>query len=152
MLGCQKMINVDNWVSAEFQRLAQVVYDYDQYLEFQMVPLDQQMHLTDKSQVFRIVDTRNNRVVLYADSLSNPQEILTRLFCMDQDKGNVVARMDAQNAAAEALRNEKIIEEREAFKDLAAFIGKNTKSRWHHNGRVRDDQYNDLGPVKKIIL
>jgi hypothetical protein len=145
------MSNLDQWVSAEFQRLAQVVYDYDNDLEFQMVPLEEQHKLVDKSQVFRIVDTRNKKIVMYADSLCNPQEILTRLFCMDQAKGNVLAKLDAQNAAAEALRNEAWIEEREALKDLALFISKNTKSRWTHEGRVRDDEFRDLGPVKKVI-
>lgn len=145
------MNNLDTWVSAEFARLAQVIYDYDQYLEFQMVPVAEQVKLVDKSKVFRIVDTRNNKIVLYADSLSNPEEILTRLFCMDQKNGDVLAQLDARNAAAEALRNEKIIAEREALKDFVCFVGKTTKSRWQHNGRIRDNEFRDLGPVRKII-
>jgi len=146
------MNNVDQWVSAEFANLAQVIYDYDNQLEFQMVPVAEQYKLIDKSKVFRIVDTRNNKIVMYADSLCNPQEILTRLFLMDQNKTDVLAVLDAQNAAAEALRNERAIAELEAAKDLALFICKNTKSRWTHEGRMRDDEFRDLGPVKKVSV
>jgi hypothetical protein len=145
------MTNLDQWVSAEFQNLAQVIYDYDNYLEFQMVPLSEHHTLLDKSKVFRIVDTRTNNIVLYADSLTNPREILTRLFMMDQKNGDVLAILDAQNAAAEALKNEKIIAEQEARKDFVAFVMNNTKSRWTHEGHAFDDEFRDLGPVSKTI-
>jgi hypothetical protein len=145
------MSEIDNWVSAEFARLAQVVYEYDHDLEFQMVPVVEHHNLLDKTKVFRVVDTKLKKVVMYADSLANPQEILTRLFMMDQKHGDVIARMEAQNAAAEALRNEAILAEREAQKDLALFIAKNTKSRWQHEGRIRDDEFRDLGPARKVI-
>lgn len=145
------MTDVDNWVSREFQILAQTIYEYDQNLEFEMVPFSEHHKLIDKSKVFRIIDNRNGKIVLYADSLSNPQQILARLFSMDQAKGDVVARLDAENAAAEALRLQAIIEQREEQKEFFLFLGKNTKSRWHHKGRVRDDEYRDLGPVAKVI-
>lgn len=146
------MSEIDNWVSQEFQILAQTIYEYDQNLEFEMVPFSEHHKLIDKSKVFRIVDKRNGKIVLYADSLSNPQQILARLFSMDQAKGNPVAILDAENAAAEALRLQAIIEQREAQKDFVAFIAKTTKSRWTHEGRVRDDEFRDLGPVAKVIV
>lgn len=146
------MFNVDTWVSAEFQRLAQVIYDYDNYLRLEMVPVAEQHLLTDKSKVFRIVDTRYNKVVMFADSLANPREILARLFSMDLNKNDVVGLLDAQNAAAEALRNQAWIEKREAMVDFAAFLAKNTKSRWQHGETIRDEHFNYLGPVRKTIV
>jgi len=146
------MSEIDEWVSAEFQRLAEIINDYDQYLFLEMVPVAEQQNLTDKSKVFRIVDDRNKKIVLYADSLSNPADILARLWSSDSRHGNVLQRMDAHNKAVEALKLKEEIDEREAMKDFSAFVIKNTKSRWIHEGRVRDDEFRDLGSVRKHLI
>ncbi len=145
------MSDVDAWVSAEFERLAQVINDYDRYLFLEMVPVAEQQNLIDKSKIFRIVDDRNKKIVLYADSLANPVSILERLWSMDTKHGNVLARVDAHNAAVEALKLREKIDEQEAQKDFSAFILKNTKSRWTHEGRVRDEEFRDLGSVRTVI-
>jgi len=145
------MSQADEWISAEFQNLAEIINDYDHHLFLEWIPPAQQQELTDKSKVFRIIDDRTNKIVLYADSLSNPQEILTRLWSMDSDKGNVLARMDAKNAAIEALRLKERLDKMEEAKDFSSFIIKNKKSRWIYNGRVRDDEFRNLGPVRKVI-
>lgn len=143
--------DLDAWVSAEFERLAQVINDYDQHLFLEMVPVAEQRNLTDKSKVFRIVDDRTNSIVLYADSLTNPKEILTRLWSMDQKQGDVLARLDAANAAEEALNLRAQMDEREAQMDFSAFVIGNKKSRWQHNGTVYDDEFRNLGPVRKFL-
>jgi hypothetical protein len=145
------MKEVDEWVSQEFQNLADVLADYDPYLALDMVPVAEWANLIDKSKVFRVVDTRNNKIVLYADSLSNPQDILARVWSMDQNKNSVVSNMDLRNMAAQALMMKKHLDEIEALKDFAMFIGRNTKSRWYHEGRIRDEEFRDLGPVRKVI-
>lgn len=145
------MSEVDEWVSAEFQNLAEVINDYDHHLHLEWIPPERQTTLDDKKKCFRIVDDRNNKIVMYADSLSNPQDILARLWSMDQKHGNVLQRMDAHNAAIKALELKRQIDEREAAKDFAAFVIKNTKSRWTHEGRVKDDEFRDLGPVRTVI-
>ena len=144
-------MNLEQYVSQEFQNLAQVIYDYDQNLRLEMIPFEQHHNLIDKSKVFRIVDLRNKTVVMTFDSLTRPDEILARLWSQDLDKNDVVGLMDARNAAVEALNNEKIIAQREEAKLLSAFIIKNTKSRWVHEGRIRDDEFRDLGPVSKVV-
>lgn len=145
------MSEIDTWVSAEFERLAQVINDYDQYLFLEMVPVADQPNLIDKSKVFRIVDDRTKKIVMYADSLANPVDILTRLWNSDSTRGNVLSRLDTRNAAIEALRLREEIDKKEAAIDFTAFIAKNTKSRWVHEGRVRDDEFRDLGPVRTVI-
>jgi hypothetical protein len=144
-------MSVDGWVSAEFQNLAEIINDYDQYLFLEYIPPQAQVNLNDKSKVFRIIDGRNNKIVMYADSLANPTEILTRLWSMDNGKENVLRRLDAHNAAIQALKLKAQIDEREEKKLFTEFVFKNTKSRWQHDGRMRDDQFRDLGPVKKHI-
>lgn len=145
------MSEIDTWVSAEFERLAQVINDYDQYLFLEMVPVAEQHNLTDKTKVFRIVDDRNKKIVMYADSLANPVQILERLWSMDSARGNVMARMDAHNAAVEAMKLRERMDEMEAAKDFATFVFKNEKNTWVHEGRKKDSEFRDLGPVKKII-
>lgn len=145
------MSQVDEWVSAEFQRLAEVINDYDHHLWLEWIPPERQQDLDDKTKCFRIVDDRNNKVVLYANSISNPADILGRLWSMDSLQGNVLARMDAHNAAVEALRLKEVIDEREATMDFVAFIAKNTKSRWEHGGKIYDDEFRNLGPKTTVI-
>jgi hypothetical protein len=145
------MNQIDEWVCAEFANLAQVINDYDHNLFLEMVPVEEQHKLIDKSKIFRVVDDRTKTIVLYASSLSRPQDILARLWSMDQNHNNVVANVDAQNAAVQALEMNKRIEEMEAQKDFVTFLANNTKSRWVHEGRVRDEHFRDLGPVKTVI-
>lgn len=145
------MDNVEDWVSAEFQNLAEVLSDYDPYLALEMVPVAERSTMVDKSKIFRVVDTKRNKVVLFADSLVQPKEILARIWSMDQTYNKVVDNMDRQNEAAQALLMRRHMDEIEAQRDFALFIGKNTKSRWIHNGRVRDEHFNDLGSVRKVI-
>lgn len=145
------MSDLDNWVSAEFQRLAEIINEYDHNLFLEYIPPERQVDLMDKNRCFRIIDDRTKTIVMYADSISNPKDILARLWSRDLRHGDVVGRMDAQNAAVEALRLKEQIEIREAQMDFSAFVIRNTKSRWVHEGRVRDDEFRDLGPVRKHI-
>lgn len=145
------MSRVEGWISAEFENLAEVIRKYDPYLELEMVPFEYWPDLIDKSKVFRIVDTRNNKIVLYAESLAKPNEILAALRSMDQMHGSVIVRMDDLNAAQEALNLNRQMNEREQIKDFVAFVGKNTKSRWTHEGRVRDEEFHDLGPKRTVV-
>jgi hypothetical protein len=142
---------VGEWISAEFQRLAEVLSDYDPYLALEMVPVAEWDHLVDKSKVFRVVDTKRNKIVLFADSLANPQDILARVWSMDQQYNKVIPNLDAKNNAIRALELRKHQDEIDAQKDLVLFIAKNTKSRWVHEGRVRDEHFRDLGSVRKHI-
>jgi tRNA splicing ligase len=145
------MNQVNEWVSQEYQNLADVLRDYDRFLALEMVPMEEWPNLIDKSKVFRVIDTRKNQIVLYADSLSSPQDILARVWSMDQDKNNVIAILDSKNAAAQALQMRKHLDEIEAQKDFVLFLARNTKSRWTHEGRVRDEHFRDLGPVRTVI-
>lgn len=145
------MDQIDEWVSAEFQNLAEVLSDYDHNLALEMVPPSEWHNLIDKSKVFRVVDTLRNKIVMHFDSLASPEDILTRIWSMDQTHNKVVANLDARNAAAQALQMKKHLDEIEAQKDLVLFIAKNTKSRWVHDGRVRNEHFQDLGPVRKHI-
>lgn len=142
---------IDDWVCQEFANLAQVLYDYDDCLRLEMVLVAERHLLIDKSKIFRVVDTKRNKIVLYADGLTRPQEILARIWSMDQTYNKVVDNIDRQNEAAQALALKKLVDEQEAQRDLSLFIAKNQKSRWRHAGRIRDEHFNDLGSGTTVI-
>jgi uncharacterized protein (UPF0262 family) len=145
------MNSTDRWVSKEFEILAQAVYDYDEFLRLEMIPFELHHTLIDKSKVFRIVDIRDNSVVLTCSSLTNPRDILARLYMADNAKNDPQAILDAQNDAIRALEVTRQQEEREAMKDFVAWVARNTKSRWKHNGQMKDDQFRNLGAAKTHI-
>lgn len=142
---------VDGWVSQEFQNLADVLYDYDPNLALDMVPVAEWGQLVDKSKVFRVVDTARNQIIMYADSLAHPQDILARIWGMDQRHNDVITNLEIKNAAVQALDLRRKLDEMEEQKEFVLFVARNTKSRWTHEGRVRDEHFNDLGPVRKVI-
>lgn len=150
MTGKSAINEIDRWVSQEFENLAQVLADYDPYLRLEWIPPEHRETPEDMKNAFKVVDTRKNQVVLTASNVTAPHEILARIFSMDQKNGNVVANMDAKNAAIQALEMRKKIDEQEANKDFYRFLGKNTKSRWFHSdGTVRDEHYNILDLRRK---
>lgn len=92
------------WVSEKYERLARVVQDYDPQFELRWIPPEHRETPDEKSKPYVVWDTVTNHPVFYASELDTPESILERLFMGDNTKGNVLERIDAHNAAVEALR------------------------------------------------
>lgn len=122
------------WISEEFERLARMVKDYDEFLEFQWIAPEDRVTVTDRAAPYRILDTRNNKVVMYATEVDTPTEILARLFEADNLTGDVLKKIDAHNAAVKAIQLKKELDEREAAMDFSAFVVGNRKNYWKHDG------------------
>lgn len=142
----------DFWVSEEFSRLAEVIQDYDPHLELRWIHPSQRTTAVDRAAPYCIFDTRSNYIVMYATELDTPAEILGRLFDADNKHGDVLKRMDAQNAAVKALEMKKHIDAAEEAKDLAAFAIGNEKNVWKHNGVKFDAEMRRLPSGKEIII
>ena len=142
---------IEEWISAEFQRLSEIIEDYDQYLELRWIPPEKRETQIDKKQCYCIVDTRNNTIVLFANELDTPVDILTRLWSMDSRHGNVLQRVDARNAAQQAFKLKEDLDAREAALDFSHWVFKNEKNVWIHNGRKKDSEFRDLGPIRTVI-
>jgi hypothetical protein len=110
------------WVSEDFQRLAEIVKDYDPYLELRWIPPGQRETDADKKNPYCIIDTRSNYIVMFASERDNPQTILARLWSADNGRGSVLDRVDAENAAAEAFRLKSQMDDEEMKKDFAAWL------------------------------
>jgi hypothetical protein len=119
---------IEQWISAEFNRLAEIIEDYDSYLELRWIPPDKRETQLDKAQCYCIIDTRNNKIVLFANELDSPVDILARLWGMDSNKGNVLSRLDAHNAAVKAMRLKEELDKKEAQLYFNKFVFENKKN------------------------
>jgi hypothetical protein len=135
---------LDRWISAEFERLAEIIEDYDPHLELRWIPPELRTTQIDKAKPYCIFDTRNNKIVMYASELDTPVGILEKLFDIDNKNGDVLKKMRSHNAAIEAMRLKEQMDALEEARELTAFAIGNTKSKWKHNGVVYDDEMRRL--------
>jgi hypothetical protein len=129
------------WVSEQYERLARVVQDYDPQFELRWIPPEHRTDPGDVQRCYVIWDVVTNTPVLYAGELSTPEEILGRLFDSDNKHGNVLDRIDAHNAAKQALEMKSKMDEAEAKQEYVEWI-MSTKKNYINlgGGRVVDDQ------------
>jgi hypothetical protein len=118
------MIATENgvWVDENFARLAEIVKDYDPYLELRWIPPGQRESDAEKKNPYCIIDTRSNYIVMFASERDTPQSILARLFTADNKHGSVLDRLDAENAAAEAFKMKAMIDDEEMKKDFVSWL------------------------------
>lgn len=110
------------WVDENFARLAEIIKDYDEFLELRWIPPGQRETDAEKKNPYCIVDTRSNYIVMFASERDNPQTILARLWSADNKHGSVLERVDAENAAAEAFRLKERMDDEEMKKDFVAWL------------------------------
>lgn len=110
------------WVNEQFHRLAEIVKDYDPYLELRWIPPGQRDTDAEKKNPYCIFDTRSNYIVMYASERDTPQSILARLWSADNRHGSVLDRLEAENAAAEAFKLKERMDEEETKKDFTAWL------------------------------
>lgn len=129
------------WVDEQFERLARVVKDYDPGYALYWIPPAQRETLQEKQKPYVVVDERTGLPIMWASRTDTPDKILEELFLGDNSKGDVLARMEAHNAAVEALKMKErmdIAEERQEY--VSWLIG--TKKNFINlgGGRKVDDQ------------
>ena len=135
-----------SWVSENFTLLSEILADYDPLLELRWIPPDKRETQFEKANPYVIVDTRSNSAVRYVSERDEPRLVLAEIFDMDNVKGDVIKKMDARNAADQAFRMKKVMEEREEAKDFTRFVVANKKNYIRHNGKTLDDE---LRPISE---
>lgn len=125
-----------HWVSEDFARLAEVVQDYDSALELRWIPPEHRTR--EDKEPYMIYDTRMNTVVFYASELDTPQGILEKLFRGDTAKHNVIANLEAADAAKKALEFKQKMEEYEEMADEAKFLAQSPLNTLRFNGKKLD--------------
>ena len=129
------------WVDEKFERLARVVQDYSPQFELRWIPPEHRTTLADKAKPYVIVDLVTNTVIMYAGPLDTPEKILEELFMGDNTKGDVLARLDAHNAAVRALEMKERMDRAEERQEYVAWLAATKKNFITlPGGRKVDDQ------------
>lgn len=129
------------WVDEQFERLARVVKDYDPGYALYWIPPAQRETLQEKQKPYVVVDERTGLPIMWASRTDTPDKILEELFLGDNSKGDVLARMEAHNAAVEALEMKAkmdLAEERQEY--ISWLIGTKKNYITLPGGRKVDDQ------------
>lgn len=114
-----------SFVSAKAVRLVEIIRDYDSGLDVEWIP---RQHRLEGDAAIRIIDTRKHGFARIVMSFTDEEDFtaqdgtatLERLFRADGTKGDVMARLDARNAAERAVRLKKALDQREEGLDLAS--------------------------------
>lgn len=128
------------WVNANYERLASVIQDYDEEMFLAWIPpeLRSFIEAPPYAVIHRPRDLKEYVMfTLTEDEMDRPDEVLARVFRGDTTKNpNVLADMDARNAAIQALKYKEEMDRAEERKDLVASIVGSNKHTFKHNGKV----------------
>jgi type I site-specific restriction endonuclease len=124
------------WVSEHYERLARVIQDYDPHLVLAWIPPGKRTR-EDKNP-YAVIDTRSNYVIFHASELETPEQILGRLFSADIKHGNTLDRLEAHNAAVEALKQKEWLDQLEDAADQALFMKQSHLHTLKMNGKKFD--------------
>lgn len=140
--------NADEWVSSRFSLLAEIVQDYDPYLELRWIPLDKRTR--DDKKPYVVVDTRTNYPVVYASELDVPENILARVIEGDNKNHDVLRRLEAQEAANKIFKAKEWLNKLEEAEDEAKFLMESPLNWVNFKGKKLDDQRRVIGPAKEV--
>lgn len=134
------------WVSEDYARLAEVIQDYDPYLELRWIPPDKRSR--DDKKPYMIVDTKINHPVFFVSELDTPVDILARLFESDNHIGSVLDRLELHNKAQEIMKMKRRAEEMAETLDAASFLFQSPLNSLTMNGKRYDENRRVVGPAK----
>lgn len=111
------------FIPQKFVRLAEIVKDYDPYLSLKYLPSD--ARTSEDTLHYAIVhslpDRRPYSVFYFAES-ADPADILGRLFAGDDKHGNVLAKLEAKEAAKKIIREKENLDQMMEAHDEANFL------------------------------
>lgn len=117
------------WINAEYERLAQVINDYNPNLFLAYLPAERMEPDDIDTPPYAILDMRlGGKPVMFATHADTTIDILERLFNSDMTRGDVLQRLDNRNRAAELLRLAEIKEQMDEANDLALHLVKTKKN------------------------
>lgn len=125
------------WVSAEHQRIAQIIHDYDPTLSLAWVPPENRTLNEEHPFAVVGVDKENKPyVVMRLRESEVDHRVLERLWSVDNAQGNVLSNLEAKEAALRAIELQKQIEDAEEAAELAAWAIKAPTGARHNGMRL----------------
>lgn len=132
-LGIDVYVPVDGtFVSQNHLHIAEIINDYDPTLSLAWIPADKREPGDAPFAVVHRPLGGPEYVVFYADQCD--ERILERLWRNDITKTNVLSDLESHNAALEAVKLKKEMEEAAERQDLVASIVKSKKNTYKHDG------------------
>lgn len=119
------------FISSKMQRLGEILLDYDPYLTLRWIPPN--LRTSEDSLPYCVVHEMPGKapyVVKYFGELDDPQDILAQIFAGDNDNGNVLRKLEAKNAAAEAFRLKEQMDAAMESADMFHFLMTNRSKNW----------------------
>lgn len=120
------------FVSEKHARIAEIINEYDPTLELAWIPPDKRQPGDAPFAVIHRPLGQPEYVVCYSEDVD--ENLLARVFSMDATKHDVWAQVNASQAAAEALKLKRQLEEMEEANDLTKSIIKSHKNVYRHDG------------------
>lgn len=131
------IVTDQGFVSEKHQRVAEIISEYDPDLELVWIPPAQRIP-GDEGKEFAVLHTKhgNKYVAMYAKEDEVDERLLARLWNADERNGNVLSKIDAMNAAVEAMRLKEQMDRLEERNDIAKHILNSPRARYKHDGVV----------------
>ena len=122
-------------ISVKHQRIADIIRDYDPTLELAWIPPEQR----DFSDIepFAVIHRPYGKPSYVAMTLREDQineTLLARLWSHDSKNGDVLTWVEAQDAAAKAVKMKEQMDDAEMKEDLVKHIVGSHKNTYTHNG------------------
>jgi len=124
------------FVSREHERIAEIIQDYDPTLRLVFIPPKDRNPDDPNEKPFAVAHFPEDAapyIAFFSDTCD--ERILERLFSNDLTKNDVGAMLDASEAAKEAIKLKKQMEDLEYRADIAKSMWRSPKHSYQHNGK-----------------
>ena len=124
------------FVSQEHVRIAQIIQDFDPELFLVFIPPSKRDRNDPDEKPFALAHMPGDKpayIVSYFDDCD--ERILEFAFMNDTRRHDVLARLEAHDAAVQAVNLKKVMEEEEMKQDLVASIVRSPLHTYKHDGK-----------------
>jgi hypothetical protein len=124
------------FISAKVSRIVELIREYDHRLDVKWIPPNMRGANEPAFAITEALGDGREVVAFYVQSEADFNEtVLARIYEGDNTKGDVQARIDAQNAAVARVREARQREERFQYYDVMASMIRSGKHTYKHDGR-----------------
>lgn len=130
------------WLSAEHQRVAEVIKDYDPNLELVWIPPEGRTEEEDRRKPFGLVHRQPDGHTYLIFTLSEAEvnhTLLARIFEADMHKHDptrTINKIELNEQAMRLMQAKKIEEQKQEYMEFAHALLKSPLHTYRHNGKV----------------
>lgn len=126
-----------HWINEKFARISEIISDFDHRLQLVWIPPENRTAFDTKP--YAILHTADNgaqKIVMYIKEEDLDERILAHLFLNDTERHDVIARLEAEELAAQVVKNKELMEKAEERQDFIASVVKSPLHSYKHKGRI----------------